>query len=66
MKEITGIPIERPTYRELEARNARLKGALDESRERQEAIGHFAMVCVFLLAATATLLALTWGGVIAI
>lgn len=53
------VPEEGPSYEAL-------SGALDEAREQQRVTEHFAMVCVFLFAATATLLVLTWSGRIVI
>lgn len=53
------VPEEGPFYDEL-------VGALEEAREQQRVTEHFAMVCVFLFAATATLLMLTWSGMIVI
>lgn len=66
MKPITGIPTERPTYRELEESNTWLKGSLHEARQSQKKTEQLSMMCLVLLAVTATLLALTWGGVIVI
>lgn len=53
------VPEEGPSYEAL-------SGALDEAREQQRVTEHFAMVCVFLFAATATLLVLIWSGRIVI
>lgn len=53
------VPEDGPFYDEL-------VGALEEAREQQKATERFAMVCVFLFAATATLLMLTWSGMIVI
>ena len=53
------VPEEGPSYEAL-------SGALDEAREQQRVTEHFAMVCVFLFAATATLRMLTWSGMIVI
>ena len=53
------VPEEGPSYEAL-------SGALDEAREQQKVTEHFAMVCVFLFAVTATLLVLIWSGRIVI
>lgn len=53
------VPEEGPSYEAL-------SGALDEAREQQRVTERFAMVCVFLFSATATLLMLTWSGMIVI
>lgn len=60
------VPMDGPSYRELEKTIIRLQGNLDEAREQQKVTEHFAMLCVFLFAATATLLVLTWSGKIVI
>lgn len=53
------VPEDGPFYDEL-------VGALDEAREQQRVTEHFAMVCAFLMGATAALLVLTWSGRIVI
>ena len=53
------VPEEGPSYEAL-------SGALDEAREQQKATEHFALVCAFLMGATAVLLVLTWSGRIVI
>lgn len=53
------VPEEGPSYEAL-------SGALDEAREQQKATEHFALVCAFLMGATAALLVLTWSGKIVI
>ena len=53
------VPEEGPSYEAL-------SGALDEAREQQKATEHFALVCAFLMGATAALLMLTWSGMIVI
>ena len=53
------VPEEGPSYEAL-------SGALDEARAQQKATEHFALVCAFLMGATAALLVLTWSGRIVI
>ena len=66
MDEITRIPTERPTYRELKVANTRLKRSLYEAEQSQKKAEQLAMLLVVLFAVTAVLLVLTWSGRIVI
>ena len=66
MYQVTVIPPESPSYEELEAKNRWLSGGLKEARKGKERAERMAMMCLVLFAVTATLLALTWSGVIVI
>lgn len=66
MEGITIIPIERPTYRELARQVDYLDGCLDEAERGKDKAETLAWMCLLLFAVTATLLALTWSGVIVI
>ena len=65
-EEITRIPTERPTYRELKASNTKLKRSLYEAEQGQKKAEQLAMLLVVLFAVTAVLLVLTWSGRIVI
>lgn len=65
-EEITRIPTERPTYRELKASNTQLKRNLYEAEQSQKKAEQLAMMLVVLFAVTAVLLVLTWSGRIVI
>ena len=56
MDEITRIPTERPTYRELKVANTRLKRSLYEAEQSQKKAEQLAMMFVVL----------TWSGKIVI
>ncbi len=66
MYRLECTPIEGPSYNELKASNTWLQGSLEEARQGQEKAERLSMMCVALLAVTATLLALTWAGAITI
>ena len=66
MEPITRIPTERPTYRELKAKNTWLQDSLEEARKGQDNAERLSMMCLVLLAITSTLLALTWSGIIVV
>lgn len=53
-----------PAYTELQEENTWLRGSLREARRGQESAERIALMCMVLFAASGTLLALTWGGII--
>ena len=55
-----------PNYAELQEENTRLRGSLREARRGQESAERMALMCMVLFAASGTLLALTWGGIIVV
>lgn len=55
-----------PGYDELQEENAWLRGSLREARRGQESAERMALMCMVLFAASGTLLALTWGGIIVV
>lgn len=54
-----------PGYDELQEENTWLRGSLREARRDRESAERIALMCVVLFAVSGTLLALTWGGIIA-
>ena len=67
MKEqVITVPADGPAYWELEDKVIRLQGKLAEARRSGHNAETLAWMCLLLFAVTATLLALTWGGVIVI
>ena len=66
MEGITIKLIERPTYRELARQVDYLDGCLDEAERGKGKAERLAWMCLLLFAVTATLLVLTWSGVIVI
>ena len=55
-----------PGYDELQEENTWLRGSLREARQAQESAERLALMCMVLFAASGTLLALTWGGIIVV
>lgn len=55
-----------PAYTELQEENTWLRGSLREARRGQESAERLALMCMVLFAASGTLLALTWGGIIVV
>ena len=55
-----------PNYTELQEENTWLRGSLREARRGQESAERLALMCMVLFAASGTLLALTWGGIIVV
>ena len=53
-----------PAYTQLHEENTWLRGSLREARRGQESAERIALMCMVLFAASGTLLALTWGGII--
>lgn len=54
------------TYTELQEENTWLRGSLREARRDRESAERMALMYVVLFAVSGTLLALTWGGIIAV
>ena len=54
------------TYTELQEENTWLRGSLREARRGQVSAERMALMCMVLFAASGTLLALTWGGIIVV
>lgn len=55
-----------PGYDELQEENTWLRGSLREARRGQVSAERMALMCMVLFAASGTLLALTWGGIIVV
>lgn len=55
-----------PNYAELQEENTWLRGSLREARRGQESAERMALMCMVLFAASGTLLALTWSGMIVV
>ena len=60
------VPADGPAYWELGDKVIRLQGKLAEARRSRHNAETLAWMCLLLFAVTATLLALTWSGVIVI
>ena len=64
--QVVSVPANGPSYWELEDKVIWLQGSLEEARKGQDNAERLSMMCLLLFAVTATLLALTWSGVIVV